>query len=242
MAIDQAGSNDARGNSIVTFFRTFERTKLYDLLAATPLIAWYGFVLTMQLPPLADQITSFDPATADASVVAGLASKLATQIFVLVLALLMVLRRQPLGKASGFYPRFAAVAGTFLSIAIVLLPARELSVPLHIASTLLILSGVVFALYAVLELGRSLSMLPEARRLVTNGPYSMIRHPLYLGEAVALAGVTLQYFSPWALALLALQCIFQLERMKNEEIVLTRAFPDYRDYAARTARLVPGLY
>ena len=112
MAIDQAGSNDARGNSIVTFFRTFERTKLYDLLAATPLIAWYGFVLTMQLPPLADQITSFDPATADASVVAGLASKLATQIFVLVLALLMVLRRQPLGKASGFYPRFAAVAGT----------------------------------------------------------------------------------------------------------------------------------
>jgi protein-S-isoprenylcysteine O-methyltransferase Ste14 len=122
------------------------------------------------------------------------------------------------------------------------LPARELSVPLHVASTLLIVGGIVFALYAVLELGRSLSMLPEARRLVTNGPYSVIRHPLYLGEAVALVGVTLQYLSPWALALLALQCIFQLERMKNEELVLSGAFPDYRDYAARTARLVPGLY
>jgi protein-S-isoprenylcysteine O-methyltransferase Ste14 len=242
MTIYQAGPNDAGGNSLVTFFRTFERTKLYDLLAATPLIAWYGFALTIQLPRLAHQIASLDLATADARDLAGIASNLATQVFFMVLALLMVLRRQPLGKASGFYPRFAAVAGTFLSLAIVVLPARELSVPLHVASTLLIVGGIGFALYAVLELGRSLSMLPEARRLVTNGPYSVIRHPLYLGEAVALVGVTLQYLSPWAIALLALQCIFQLERMKNEELVLSRAFPDYRDYAARTARLLPGLY
>jgi protein-S-isoprenylcysteine O-methyltransferase Ste14 len=242
MMIDQAGTNNARSNSVTAFFRAFERTKLYDFLAATPLIAWYGFVLTMQLPPLAHQIASLDPATANASVLAGLVSKLATQFFVMVLVLLMVVRRQPLGKASGFYPRFAAVAGTFLSIAIVLLPARDLSVSLYVASTLLILGGIVFALYAVCQLGRSLSMMPEARRLVTNGLYSVIRHPLYLGEAVALVGVTLQYLSPWALALLALQCMFQLERMKNEELVLSRAFPDYRDYVERTARLVPGLY
>jgi len=159
-----------------------------------------------------------------------------------VLALLMILRRQPLGKASGFYPRFAAVAGTFMSLAIVMLPARELSTPLYVVSTLLIVGGIGFALYAVIELGRSLSMLPEARRLVTNGPYSVIRHPLYLGEAIALVGITLQYLSPWALALLLLQCIFQLERMKNEELVLSRVFPEYRDYAAHTVRLLPGVY
>jgi protein-S-isoprenylcysteine O-methyltransferase Ste14 len=238
----KTGTNDAPGNSIVGYFRTFERTKLYDLLAATPLIAWFAILLTSQLPPLVRQIASIDLATADARDLAGLASKVATQLFFVVLALLLALRRRPLGKASGFYPRFAAVAGTFLSVAIVQLPARELSVPLHVVSTLLILGGVVFALYAALKLGRSLSMLPEARRLVTNGPYSVIRHPVYLGEAVALVGVTLQYLSPWALALLALQCIFQLERMRNEELVLSRAFSDYRDYAARTARLVPGLY
>jgi protein-S-isoprenylcysteine O-methyltransferase Ste14 len=242
MAIYQAGTNDAPRNSVVTFFRTFERTELYNLLAATPLIAWYGFIVTMQLPSLAHQIASLDPATADARGLASLASKLATQVFFIVLALLLALRRKPLGKASGFYPRFAAIAGTFLSVAIVQLPARELSVPLYVASTLLILCGVVFAIYAALELGRSFSVMPEARQLVTNGPYGVVRHPLYLSEAVALAGVTLQYLSPWALALLALQCIFQLERMKNEELVLSRAFPDYRDYAARTARLLPGLY
>ena len=40
MAIYQASTNDAPRNSIVTFFRTFERTGLYNFLAATPLIAW----------------------------------------------------------------------------------------------------------------------------------------------------------------------------------------------------------
>jgi protein-S-isoprenylcysteine O-methyltransferase Ste14 len=242
MAIDQTGTNEARGNSVATFFRTFERTKLYDLLAATPLIVWYGFIVIMQLPPLAHQIASLDLVTADARLLADLASKFATQALFMVLVLLMVLRRQPLGKAAGFYPRFAAVAGTCLSLAIVVLPARELSVPLYVASILLIVGGMMFGLYAAFKLGRSFSVMPEARRLVTNGPYGVIRHPLYLGEAVALAGVTLQYLSPWALALLALQFVFQLERMKNEEFVLSRAFPDYRDYAARTARLVPGLY
>jgi protein-S-isoprenylcysteine O-methyltransferase Ste14 len=242
MTIYQAGTNDAPRNSIVTFFRTFERTGLYNLLAAAPLIAWYGFLVTLQLPSLAHEIASLDLATADERILASLASQLATQVFLIVLALLLALRRKPLGKASGFYPRFAAVAGMWIGVAIVLLPARELSVPLNVASTLLILCGVVFALYSVLELGRSFSVMPEARRLVTNGPYSLIRHPVYLGEAVALVGVTLQYLSPLALVLLAMQFIFQLERMKNEERVLSRAFPGYQDYAAHTARLLPGLY
>ncbi len=242
VTIYQPDPNAVRKNTPVTFLRTFERTKLYDLLAAAPLIAWYGFALTLQLPRLAHQIASLDLATVDTRGLAGIASNLATQVFFAVLASLMVLRRQPLGKAPGFYPRFAAVAGTFMSIAIVMLPKREISVSLHVASTLLIVGGIGFALYAVLELGRSLSMLPEARRLVTDGPYSLIRHPVYLGEAVALVGVTLQYLSPWALAMLALQCIFQLERMKNEELVLSHAFPEYRDYAERTVRLLPGVY
>jgi protein-S-isoprenylcysteine O-methyltransferase Ste14 len=242
MPLCQANINGARNGSIAAHFHSFRQTKIYDLLAAMPLISWYLFALYIQLPRLAHRISSLDYAAPDARSLAGIASSLATQVFFVALALLMVLRRTARGKSSGFYPRFAAVAGTFLSLAIVMLPPRELSVALHVVSTLLIVGGIGFALYAVLTLGRSLSMMPEARRLVTAGPYSMIRHPVYVGEAVALIGVTLQYLSPWALALLALQCVFQLERMKNEECVLARTFPAYREYAARTARLVPGVY
>jgi protein-S-isoprenylcysteine O-methyltransferase Ste14 len=242
MTFYQADTKDARMNSFGAAFQTFQRTKLYDLLTGMPLVVWYAVLLFNQIPPLVDQILSFDLATADARFFASLASKLATQIFFMVLALLMVVRRKPLDKASGFYPKFAAVLGTFMSVLLVQLPPRDLSVSFHVISTLLIFCGVGFSIYAVLKLGRSLSMLPEARRLVTSGPYSVIRHPLYVSEAVALFGLTLQYLSPWALALFVLQCIFQLARMHNEEIVLSRAFPEYRDYAARTARLVPGLY
>ena len=44
------------------------------------------------------------------------------------------------------------------------------------------------------------------------------------------------------MVLAALQIAFQLQRMKYEERVLSKAFPEYRDYKAQTARLVPGLY
>jgi len=246
MAIDQANAGTASGGSAVAslrlLFATFQRTKLYDLLAAAPLITWYGFCLSHQLPVLAQQIAETNLATADLRSLANLASRIATPIFFVVLALLLALRHKPRAKAKGLYPRVAALAGTYLGVAIVLLPAQELSAPLSALSTLMMLGGTVLSIYAALSLGRSLSMLPEARRLVTSGPYRLVRHPLYVCEAVALVGVTLQYLSPLALALLAIQCAFQLERMKNEERVLSRTFAEYRRYMAVTARLVPGLY
>jgi protein-S-isoprenylcysteine O-methyltransferase Ste14 len=132
---------------------------------------------------------------------------------------MFAVRHIPQRTAPGFYPRFAAVAGTFLSVGFVLLPPRELSSVLYLTSLLLVIAGTGFAICAVRVLGRSISLLPEARRLVTRGPYALVRHPLYLGEIVALAGVALQYLSAWALLLLGLVWAFQLQRMKYEERV-----------------------
>jgi protein-S-isoprenylcysteine O-methyltransferase Ste14 len=134
------------------------------------------------------------------------------------------------------------VVGSFLSAGFLLLPLQELSYALYLASLLLVIAGTGFAIYALLVLGRSISILPEARRLVTRGPYALVRHPLYLGEIAALAGVALQYLSAWALLLLGLVWAFQLQRIKYEELVLSQMFPEYGDYMARTARLVPGVY
>jgi protein-S-isoprenylcysteine O-methyltransferase Ste14 len=84
--------------------------------------------------------------------------------------------------------------------------------------------------------------MPEARRLVTAGIYSKIRHPLYVAEAVAALGVLLQYRSVGAALLVAGQFAVQLWRMHEEEKVLEAQFPDYADYRRRTARLIPGVY
>jgi protein-S-isoprenylcysteine O-methyltransferase Ste14 len=160
----------------------------------------------------------------------------------LTAAPMFTVRRPPLCYASGLYPRLAAVAGTFLGVGIAMLPPRELSSALYLASLLLILSGTVLATWAVIALARSISILPEARRLVTTGPFTFVRHPLYLAEFVILFGVALQYTEPWAFLLLIAHCFFQFQRLGYEERVLLGAFPEYESYAARTSRLLPGLY
>ena len=164
------------------------RTKLYDLFAAAPLIAWYGFCAAQMLPSLTQQVALVklfvrtDPSVLPATLVFSTVSKVSTLAFLVLLVVMFAVRHIPQRAASGFYPRFAAVAGTFLSVGFLLLPPQELSYVLYLASLLLVIAGTVFAICAVLVLGRSISLLPEARRLVTKGPYALVRHPLYLGR------------------------------------------------------------
>ena len=223
-------------------------TKLYDLFAAAPLIAWYVFCAAHMLPSVASEVAlvklfvQTDPSVLPATLVLSTVSHVSALAFLVVLVVMFAVRHIPQRAALGFYPRFAALAGTFLSVGFMLLPLQELSSALYLASLLLIIAGSGFAIFAVLVLGRSISLMPEARRLATGGPYALVRHPLYLGEIVVLAGVALQCLSAWALLLLGLVCAFQLQRMKYEEMVLFQAFPEYGNYIARTARLVPGVY
>jgi protein-S-isoprenylcysteine O-methyltransferase Ste14 len=229
-------------------FKAIRRTKLYDLFAAAPLIAWFVFCATQTLPSVVRQVAlvklvvQTDPSVLPASLVLSSVSRVITLVFFAVMVVMFAVRQVPQRTALGFYPRCTAVAGTFLGVGMLLLPPQELSSAVYLASLLLIISGTAFAICAGLVLGRSISILPEARRLVTWGPYALVRHPLYLGEIVAMVGVALQYLSAWAFVLLGLLCVFQLLRMKNEERVLFQVFPEYGDYMARTARLVPGVY
>ena len=114
-----------------------------------------------------------------------------------------------------------------------------LKVSAHVATMLFL---ALIAVMTLAQLGRSFSVMPEARTLVTAGLYSRIRHPLYMAEAVATLGVFLQYRSLGAALLVAAQFAVQLWRMHEEEKVLEAQFPDYAGYRARTARLLPGVY
>ena len=101
--------------------------------------------------------------------------------------------------------------------------------------------GCAWMLIAALALGRCFGVLPEARGLVTHGPYSLVRHPLYLGEFTAVAGLLIASPSTRNLVAGAVFTIAQLARMSLEERALTREFPEYADYAAQTPRVVPSL-
>jgi protein-S-isoprenylcysteine O-methyltransferase Ste14 len=109
-------------------------------------------------------------------------------------------------------------------------------------STLLVLFGSAAAVIALLRLGRSFSVMAEARRLVTSGPYRFVRHPLYLAEELAIIGIFVQFLSFSTALILAVQIAFQLRRMHNEEVILAANFPQYAAYRQKTARLIPGIY
>ena len=69
-----------------------------------------------------------------------------------------------------------------------------------------------------------------------------MRHPLYFAEELAIIGIFMQFLSLSTAFVLAVQIVFQLRRMHNEEAVLAESFPEYAAYRQRTARLLPGVY
>lgn len=109
---------------------------------------------------------------------------------------------------------------------------------LVIGETVAVISS-VWLLASVLALGRCFGILPEARGLVTRGPYRLVRHPVYLGELGVCAGLVIGAPTIWNVACAAVILAAQIVRMGLEERALEAEFPEYADYARRTARIVP---
>lgn len=216
----------------------FGSTKAYDVLMASPLLLFYAFSLFGIAPQFRDAL-SLEPRWFSVLQIASLTANVC--YFALVI-LLVVLRRMPVGKSEGIWPRFVALLAANLLIAVALLPRAALSAPALTAATILTGAGTVAEVIILLWLGRSFTILPEARRLVTSGPYRYIRHPLYLVSIVASIGAMMQFEQPWAFLLVAAADALQIARLHYEERVLGAAFPEYSEYAAGTWRLLPGVY
>jgi len=81
----------------------------------------------------------------------------------------------------------------------------------------------------------------EDHQLKTDGPYALVRHPMYLGIVLFHLGASLTLQSPLLLAATALFVVpFTQIRIRAEEKVLQDAFGErYLRYAERVPRLVP---
>jgi len=99
----------------------------------------------------------------------------------------------------------------------------------------LMILGMTGAAVARYQLGRSFSIRPEARQLVTHGIYSKIRNPIYVFGAALFAGFILVLHHPGLWLLWVAIAIMQIIRAHREARVLEAAFGEaYREYRRKT--------
>lgn len=221
------------------------RMKLWDLISRIVPSAFFLFVVLLKCVELYGLIKhelALGNGFESWRFAADVLSRFSTICFVGLMTLLFLIRLEPIDKARRLLPRVMAVAGTFFLALLTFFPRADLSVTQTVIASLISLIGTAMSIFALAHLGRSFSMMAEARRLVTTGPYRIVRHPLYLSEALASVGVLLQFLSFSTALIFFAQLLIQLQRMKNEEAILEKAFPEYQVYKARTARVIPRLY
>ncbi|MGH9131582.1 MAG: methyltransferase family protein [Acidimicrobiales bacterium] len=106
----------------------------------------------------------------------------------------------------------------------------------------LAISSMVLAIGTLCVLGGSFGLTPEARRLVSSGPYRMVRHPLYLCETVNFVGLALVSGHATVAALTVVVIGAQVCRARFEEALLSAAFPEYSEAMADVPHFLPGIY
>lgn len=112
--------------------------------------------------------------------------------------------------------------------------ARTLS--FAVMGTVLILVGVIIRLWSGLYIGGH-----KNRELVTKGPYSLVRNPLYTGNLVSALGLMLmtQSLIVTLVVMLGLSVIY-VATIRHEERKLEKLFADdYTLYCQSTPRIIP---
>ena len=106
---------------------------------------------------------------------------------------------------------------------------------LRITGAILAITGYLLLIIARLQLGKSFSVSPQAKELVTHGLYSRVRNPIYVSVGIMWLGLIVALRLYWLflpfVALLAMQVI----RSGNEERVLEEKFgQSYLEYRKQT--------
>lgn len=81
------------------------------------------------------------------------------------------------------------------------------------------------------------------QRAISTGPYALVRHPMYAGALLLLAGVPLALGSWWGLLAIAPMKLLIVMRLVAEERFLAENLPGYADYRSRVRyRLAPFVW
>jgi protein-S-isoprenylcysteine O-methyltransferase Ste14 len=109
----------------------------------------------------------------------------------------------------------------------------------------LVAVGLGLAMLVVIQNGYAASTIrvESGQQLASSGVYKFVRHPMYVGSVIMMVGMPLALGSYWGLVFVIPAVGVLVLRILDEETLLTRELPGYREYAQEVRyRLVPNVW
>lgn len=138
------------------------------------------------------------------------------------------------------------------AIAMYIVPALDrrfgwsnMPVWLSVAGDLLILAGMwmVSRVFKANSFGSATVEIANDQKVVSTGPYAIVRNPMYASAAVYITGTSLALGSYWGLIAAALTTLVLVWRLFDEEKYLAQNLPGYTEYCDKVHwHLIPGIF
>ncbi len=114
-----------------------------------------------------------------------------------------------------------------------------------VAADLLVLLGyaIIFRVFRENQFTSRTIQVEQGQQVISTGPYAAVRHPMYVGVLVFYLASPIALGSWWAFLPALTFVPILVVRILNEEQVLERDLPGYREYKLKTRyRLLPGIW
>jgi len=101
----------------------------------------------------------------------------------------------------------------------------------------------VFLVFKVNTFTSGIIEVAAGQEVISTGPYSLVRHPMYLGALILLMGIPMALGSWWGEIAMAPMIAVLVWRLLDEERFLVRNLPGYEEYRRKvTYRLAPFVW
>ena len=137
-------------------------------------------------------------------------------------------------------------------IGIIILPSldhrfswSDVSLPVAIAGLVLVALGflIVFMVFKENSFAAATIDVAPEQKVISTGPYAIVRHPMYSGALVMLFGTPLALGSWWGLLMFIPMTVIIAWRLRNEERFLADNLSGYQEYCRKVRyRLVPLIW
>ncbi|MDR3401843.1 MAG: isoprenylcysteine carboxylmethyltransferase family protein [Chthoniobacter sp.] len=143
---------------------------------------------------------------------------------------------------------------SIFSVALVIVPALDyrwrwssvpVPVPVVLAADILVLLGygVIFLVFLANTYTAGIVRVEENQKVISTGPYAVVRHPMYAGAMLQFLVTPLALGSWWGLVAVVPLCAVIIIRLLDEERHLAAELPGYSEYRAKVPhRLIPFVW